>query len=399
MFKFSETISKTHYSTSFRPFGLFIVLILLTIVWWISDSVVFYQWSLVSILSLYTCFYYHSTSKLKQTVKKTRCNISFYRRNSLTFMDWCFWCFMVYHSLGFWDQSTVLSWLLGLFCACLLFSIVGRSCIPSRFKIRCGKEYILSKETDNSDEDWVLYKILEHQNDGLVYHGPVYVDKTGQDEFFALLQAKGITLVKHQVMEWSNAWSNLVNAMAYFALFYFVACVMPDIVEMMFPVGWSTTKSGSRFYRTESMQDTVVFFFMLILGIPLALMAMFRCVVAIVTAIQGGRASILFLPDKVILSHYDKNGRTHRILSVSNLRHFKRPHKGDKDTSPWDLDETVQLIDKDGELVELKNWSDGSERVINHLVQLGLPVLCFDYKKEMEEKLNKEREHNNTCST
>ncbi len=385
MFKRSETIAKDG-----RSFGLFIVLILLAIAWWISDSMVFYQWSLVVILSLYTFIYHRSISSLKQTVKKRRGNIFFYRRYKLTFMDWCFWCFMVYHSLGIWNQSLDPSWSIALFCACLLFSVVARSCIPFRFKIKCGKEYVVSKETEDRFDTWVLFKVFAHQQNGVLdYLGPVYVDKTGQDNFFATLQAEGVTFMQHRVMEWSNTWANLKWAMLSAVGLYFLAFVMPDIAEMMFPVGWDTTKFGDKFYRTESMQAFAVFGFMFLFGIPLALMAMAKCFAAIVTAIQGGRASILFLPDKVILSHYDKYSHTNKTLSISNLRHIKSPPKGDPS---WDLDTSVQLIDKNGELVELFNWSLGSVPLINHLVQIGVPVLCFDYKKEQQEKWNKERE-------
>ncbi|WP_157617639.1 hypothetical protein [Vibrio mexicanus] len=352
--------------------------------WWLSDSNGFYQWSLVIVTGIYTHRFHYSISKLAQSIKVSDTHIYFRRRYGLTMMDWIFWCYLTYHCNVLWDLSTFSSMSVALFCGALLFSVAVRAFIPTGFKLARHQEVGIFKDRCVVAEDWDRYKVFERQDKNWGYLGPVYVDLNKGDTLLESLTSQDLTIIEGTSMHKNNAWYNTKLAMLGLAASCFFFFVLPDILDFMIRVGPYTHK-GMNLYRTQAQKDFLVGVLSLFWVIPGCLGMLYLSFKSSVEAFKGGEKSIIFAGNSVMLSNRNKDGQISINLCLSRLKHIKWPRKRSKKKSVWDkaiLDTSLQLIDIDGNVIELYDWHFGSTHILNHFVRLGLPVWLYDYQEE-----------------
>ena len=153
---------------------------------------------------------------------------------------------------------------------------------------------------------------------------------------------------------------------------------LPGLFKFMFPVGRYRNKFGDVIYRTESMSDGGVIFMMVIAFIMLAL----PCLAYIFSFYSDVKSrtfkSVCITKDATWLLTPGINGHDSRKISCAEIAYISHAdvQVGAEDNAPLRLsiDGDIKLIGVDNNLIPLSGWAWSGRYILNHLVQLGLPV-------------------------
>lgn len=370
----------SRYVTSTESFGnhgsvmlYFILVTVLSFIWWIFDSQVFYQWSVVGLTTLYAYSFHKFPSRLWQTILDTETHVQIKQRHALTFMDKVLFAIIAYKSLNLIDFST----LCGSWCALLLTTIILRTFVSNAIALDKTKSYGFFVEKGAYPNGCYEYTALEFNEGQWKRLGIVYFSMSPKEDIDRLVK-QGITLADGECMQKGNIFSNLL-ATAFFIIFsYLIVRYLPQIVGDMFPEGHDRVK-GVKIYRSEFSHNIFVWTAYLFIVIPITCFSLNEAYKRLNLVSLGGRRLILFLNDQVVLTNGSGRSAINQSLSITTIQCILWPHSDDQE-SVWAnavIDQTLKLIDVKGDLVALSDWYFGFREVLEHLVTLGVPVRLY----------------------
>ncbi|WP_047046894.1 hypothetical protein [Vibrio mexicanus] len=285
-------------------------------------------------------------------------------------MDKVLFTIIAYNGWNLWEISP----LHGALCVLLLSTVIFRHFVSNTINLDKSQSYGFFLEKGSNPLGCYEYTVLEHDEAqwkrlGIMYFSP------SPEEYREVLIKHGIALLDGEYIRRGSIFSNLVSTVFFIIVGYCALRYIPQVVGDMFPEGHDRVR-GIKINRSELSHNFYVWTGILFMALPLTFVALNEAVKTLTLVSYGGRRFILFLPDKVILTNGSGQKGVNQSLSIKNMQCIEWPHKENED-SVWGnviLDQTLKLIDVNGELVVLYDWDFGYREVLNHLVRLGVPV-------------------------
>lgn len=189
--------------------------------------------------------------------------------------------------------------------------------------------------------------------------------------------AKHMSIVKGTVkvkQEWKKSWK---LALGGFAGFYFYLFLIPTILKKLAPVGYYwNSKIRKTVYRDEFISNVSIIGIM-VLTSPLCILFAVWVYDYYLDLKEQKRSAIAFTNSDIFFFPSTKFEIEQATVSIpiSDFQYILWPKEDHKEKqAKLIVDETVQLIDKNGDLISISDWIWAVGPLINHLVKLGIPV-------------------------
>lgn len=189
--------------------------------------------------------------------------------------------------------------------------------------------------------------------------------------------AKHMSIVKGTVkvkQEWKESWK---LALGGFAGFYFYLFLIPTILKYLAPVGYHwNSKIQKTVYRDEFISNVSIIGIMVLIS-PLCILFGVWVYDYYLDLKEQKRSAIAFTNSDIFFFPSTKCEIEPAtvIIPISDFQYILWPKEDHREKqAKLIVDETVQLIDKNGDLISISAWIWAVNPLINHLVRLGTPI-------------------------
>ncbi|ANS87258.1 hypothetical protein VSVS12_03549 [Vibrio scophthalmi] len=189
--------------------------------------------------------------------------------------------------------------------------------------------------------------------------------------------AKHMSVVKGTVkvkQEWKESWK---LALGGFAGFYFYLFLIPTILKYLAPVGYHwNSKIQKTVYRDEFISNVSIIGIMVLIS-PLCILFGIWVYDYYLDLKEQKRSAITFTNSDIFFFPSTKFEIEPATVSIpiSDFQYILWPKEDHREKqAKLIVDETVQLIDKNGDLISISTWIWAVNPLINHLVRLGTPI-------------------------
>lgn len=189
--------------------------------------------------------------------------------------------------------------------------------------------------------------------------------------------AKHMSVVKGTVkvkQEWKESWK---LALGGFAGFYFYLFLIPTILKYLAPVGYHwNSKIHKTVYRDEFISNVSIIGIMVLIS-PLCILFGVWVYDYYLDLKEQKRSAIAFTNSDIFFFPSTKFEIEPATVSIpiSDFQYILWPKEDHREKqAKLIVDETVQLIDKNGDQISISTWIWAANPLINHLVRLGTPI-------------------------
>ncbi|ANU38060.1 hypothetical protein RJD38_18245 [Vibrio scophthalmi] len=189
--------------------------------------------------------------------------------------------------------------------------------------------------------------------------------------------AKHMSIVKGTVkvkQEWKESWKLALGGFAGFCFYLFL---IPTILKYLAPVGYHwNSKIQKTVYRDEFISNVSIIGIMVLIS-PLCILFGVWVYDYYLDLKEQKRSAIAFTNSDIFFFPSTKCEIEPATVSIpiSDFQYILWPKEDHREKqAKLIVDETVQLIDKNGALISISAWIWAVNPLINHLVRLGTPI-------------------------